>query len=156
VLGVAVLHEHAAELAVGLPDRPREVDVPVVTNAFHLHEHLVARLPAEAIEPSVELRPVEEPGHSRREVDEHAEFGVAVDDAAVESVRNELLRGVASEVEHNVLLVWIADATATVDVDATNDTGSHLSTPRVSGLKRLSKASREQTADYGCPGGRLP
>ena len=132
-----VVDERAAELAVRLADGPREVDVAVVPDVLHLDEHLVARLPVETLQPSVEFRAVEQSGDALRQVDEDAEVGVAVDRAAVEPSGHQLIRAIPREVEHHVLLVTLADAA--VDVRAADDTRTHLQWRNTPGLKRLSK-----------------
>jgi hypothetical protein len=143
----AVLNERAAELPFGLSDRPREVNVPVVADVLHLHVDGVARLPVQRLQPLVQLRPVEEPGDARREVDEHAEVGVAVDRAAVEPSCTQQ-RGVCSlELEDDVLLVGATDPT--VGGGPTDDARTHSVYQSVPRLKLLSE--REPVAEHDRP-----
>jgi hypothetical protein len=95
----------AAELAFGLPFRPREVDVAVLADVFHLDEHGVAGVPVEALESAVEFAPVEQPGDPGREVDEHAEVGESVDRPLVVSARDQLVRARTAEIEPDVFFV---------------------------------------------------
>jgi hypothetical protein len=55
VLSFGVVNLRAAELAFGLSNRPREVDVPVITDVFHLYEYGITRVPVETLQPAVEF-----------------------------------------------------------------------------------------------------
>ena len=120
---VGVVDERATELVFGLADRPAQVDVPVVTHLLDLHEDDVAGLPVETLESLVDLAAVEQSGDAVADVDEHAELGVAVDGPAVVAVDRQLVGPVAAELEDDVFLVEVADAT--VDRLPADDTRSH-------------------------------
>jgi len=86
LIALGGLEEVPAEVVGRLPDRPVEVDVAVVADVIDLYTDVLADLPTEALEPSVEFAPVEETGDVA-DVDEHAEIGVAVDAPDVETPR---------------------------------------------------------------------
>src|SRR5699024_927372 len=101
--------EAAAEFAVGLADRPREIDVTDGVGVRDLDVDRVARVPVETLQSAVELAAMEQSGDAVADVDEHAEVGEAVDRTAVETTGRELVRVRSLEFENDVLLVTLAD-----------------------------------------------